>query len=65
MKIVYFKPTMFGRSVVERITKTLFGVSVATTDIISKAMPWEAVESTCSAFGTTPKALGLEMGYIA
>jgi hypothetical protein len=64
MKIVYFKETMFGRSVVECINKTPFGVSVVTTDNTSKAMPWETVESTCSSLGTTPKALNLTMGYI-
>lgn len=64
MKIVYFQETMFGRSVVENITKTPFGVSVVTTDNTSKAMHWEAVENTCSSFGTTPKALNLTMGYI-
>lgn len=64
MKIVYFKETMFGRSVVENINKTPFGISVVTTDNTSKAMPWEAVENTCSSLGTTPKALDLTMGYI-
>ena len=64
MKIVYFQETMFGRSVVERINKTPFGVSVVTTNDTSKAMPWEAVENACSAFGTNPRALGLAMGYI-
>lgn len=64
MKIVYFKETMFGRSVVENITKTPFGISVVTTDNTAKAMPWETVESICSSFGTTPKALNLIMGYI-
>ena len=65
MKIVYFQDTMFGRSVVERINKTPFGASVVTTDNLEKAMPWEAVEKTCSSLGTTPKALNLIMGYIA
>lgn len=64
MKLVYFQETMFGRSVVESINKTPFGVSVVTTDNTSKAMPWEAVENTCLSLGTSPRALNLAMGYI-
>ncbi len=64
MKIVYFEETMFGRFVVENISKTPFGISIVTTGDTTKAMPWETVEKTLSAYGSTPKAQNLVMGYI-